>query len=607
MSPSWDWCLAAECSVAWAGRSMKTTHVIRWWPQNPKSCGLSTEKSVKFCPRRCFSRKFENLSSIPSSLFLKNFAVQCLSNPTQHFTIFSYKNLTLSAWQGCHLVHQTASFKAWKVSCTASRFLRTIDESCNIWIGYIKVTAKAANEASRQTKRACWWPPTLKHLLQHYEPWQRTAELALFSAWIERFGLASGCFISFTQCANWSLDYVVFGTWEWYHLGFSEIDCRGVYLSNQSTNDYIYIYLYTVNNIYISYIRIYVYLLHSTIPPSQVYMSHLWRITTLAPVGRQELIQFTDIPPTRRVLLLQLSFERPSAQKGPQPCEFLPFGMMTWQMICQKPLFYTTSRDMRKLLTDCTNATKLHKNNTETTGLKLKGTDHRPQRLKLLRRPVETAMKHWDCWRKKRRSSGLFHLKISSDILLLVTPFTLLPLFQPPNFSALEALASCNPCLGGCQTLLRLPQCPKKSKAQPLEDWHFLDPSHFPPLVDAPIYHQVTQNCPAHGRWHAVFATRLHIWHTRRLCWRMSFKLPKVAICEMIEMGRLHLWRCFSLWERRCMRLHLGYTLKFLFWHPSFRRCSHPFISGRLFYPQMLCQIAQGSTGRLDLDGFWGS
>ena len=166
-----------------------------------------------------------------------------------------------------------------------------------------------------------------------------------------------------------------------------------------------------------------------------------------------------------------------SSKRAPTLVEFLPFGMMTWQMMCQKPLFYTTSRDMRKLLTDCTNATKLHKNNTETTGLKLKGTDHRPQRLKLLRRPVETAMKHWDCWRKKRRSSGLFHLKISSDILLLVTPFTLLPLFQPPNFSALEALASCNPCLGGCQTLLRLPQCPKKSKAPTSWRLTFLGPS----------------------------------------------------------------------------------------------------------------------------------
>lgn len=136
------------------------------------------------------------------------------------------------------------------------------------------------------------------------------------------------------------------------------------------------------------YIHI-IHLLHSGIPPSQVHMSHLRRITTLAPAGRQELIQFTDIPPARRVWLLQLSFQRPSAQKGLQPCEFSPFGIMTsWQMICQKPLFPTTSGDKRKLLTDCTNAIKLpQKEQPETTGLKLKGTDHRPQRLKLLRRP----------------------------------------------------------------------------------------------------------------------------------------------------------------------------------------------------------------------------
>lgn len=214
--------------------------------------------------------------------------------------------------------------------------------------GSVPSRAKPANQASYQTK-ACWWRPTLKHLLQHYEPWQRTPELALFSAWIGRFGLASGCFISVTQCANCSLDnHVALDTWEWYHLGFSEINCSSC-ISATMPLIYVCIYIY-----YIFFIQEF----HHLKSTCRTYEE----LQPWPRVGRQELIQFTDIPPTRRVWLLQLSFQRPSAQKGLQPCEFSPFSIMTsWQMICQKPLFPTTSGDKRKLLTDCTNAIKLHK------------------------------------------------------------------------------------------------------------------------------------------------------------------------------------------------------------------------------------------------------
>lgn len=50
-------------------------------------------------------------------------------------------------------------------------------------------------------------------------------------------------------------------------------------------------------------------------------------------------------------------------------------------------------------------------------------------------------------------------------------------------------------------------KCPKEiPRPQPLEDWHFLDPSHFPPLVDAPnLPSSHSKLSRQKNRWQAVF------------------------------------------------------------------------------------------------------